>query len=87
MGADLLVNISDLAWFHKSNCGRQMIAFSVFRAVENRRYFIFAANTGPSALIDPRGTIAEYGQRGESQVVCGKVGLNPQVTPFALWYR
>lgn len=87
MGADLLVNISDLAWFHKSNCGKQMIAFSVFRAVENRRYFIFAANTGPSALIDPRGTIAEYGQRGESQVVCGKVGLNPQVTPFALWYR
>jgi len=86
-GAELLVNISDLAWFHKSNCGKQMLAFAVFRAVENRRYFVFAANTGPSALIDARGTIAEYGQQDESKVVCGKVGLNSSITPFALWYR
>lgn len=86
-GAQLLVNISDLAWFHQSDCGRQMLAFSVFRAVENRRSLIFAANTGPSALIDPRGTIAEYKQQNESKVVCGEVQLNSRLTPFALWYR
>lgn len=86
-GAQLLVNISDLAWFHQSDCGRQMLAFSVFRAIENRRSLIFAANTGPSALIDPRGTIAEYKQQNESKVVCGEVQLNSRLTPFALWYR
>lgn len=86
-GGQLLVNISDLAWFHHSNCGPQMIAFSVFRAVENRRYFIFAANTGPSAVIDPRGTITSSCGQGKERVMNGKVGFLSQITPFTLWYR
>ncbi|MBK7746328.1 MAG: Apolipoprotein N-acyltransferase [Cyanobacteriota bacterium erpe_2018_sw_39hr_WHONDRS-SW48-000098_B_bin.30] len=86
-GAQILVNISDLAWFHKSNCGQQMLAFGVFRAVENRRSFVFAANTGPSALIDARGLIKEYPQEDTARVVLGKAGLNSRISPFTLWYR
>lgn len=86
-GAQILVNISDLAWFHKSSCGEQMLAFGVFRAVENRRSFVFAANTGPSALIDPRGLIKEYPQEDTARVVLGKAGLNSRISPFTLWYR
>jgi apolipoprotein N-acyltransferase len=84
-GGELLVNISDLAWFHKSSCGQQMIASSVFRAIENRRYFIFAANTGPSAIIDPRGRITELSKQGKEQVVIGRVGFVRQMTPFSRW--
>jgi apolipoprotein N-acyltransferase len=88
-GGQLLVNISDLAWFHKSDCGQQMLAFAVLRAIENRRYFIFAANTGPSAIIDPTGKITHYLAQGEKSksILNGKVGLNWQPTAFALWYR
>ncbi len=88
-GGQLLVNISDLAWFHKSDCGQQMLAFAVLRAIENRRYFIFAANTGPSAIIDPTGKITHYLPQGEKSksIPNGKVGLNWQPTAFALWYR
>ena len=32
--------------FHKSDCGRQMVAFSVLRAIENRRYFVFGCQYG-----------------------------------------
>jgi apolipoprotein N-acyltransferase len=86
-GGELLVNLSDLAWFHKSNCGQQMIAFAVLRAVENRRYFVFAANSGPSAIINPKGKIVtEIGQGGEL-LLSGKVGFNSQLSPFTLWYR
>lgn len=88
-GGQLLVNISDLAWFHKSDCGQQMLAFAVLRAIENRRYFIFAANTGPSAIIDSAGKITDYSPQGEksNSTLSGKVGLNSQPTAFARWYR
>lgn len=86
-GGELLINISDLAWFHQSDCGKQMIAFGVLRAIENRRYLIFAANSGPSAIIDQKGAILQITSQGENQVLSGMVGLNSQITPFALWYR
>lgn len=82
-GGELLVNISDLAWFHKSICGQQMIACSVLRAVENRRYFVFAANTGPSAIIDPQGRIRKLSVEGREQVILGKIGFVRQITPFS----
>jgi apolipoprotein N-acyltransferase len=85
-GGQLLVNISDLAWFHRSICGEQMIAFSVLRAVENRRYFIFAANTGPSAIIDPNGYIRRISPLNQADVLTGKIGFNAQITPFTRWF-
>lgn len=85
-GGQLLVNISDLAWFHNSIIGDQMVAFSVFRAVENRRDFIFAANSGPSAIIDSNGHIRQISHRGEAQLLSGRVGFNTKLTPFTRWF-
>ena len=82
-GGQLLVNVSDLAWFHKSDCGLQMVAFSVLRAIENRRYFVFAANTGPSAIIDTNGKITEYSPHGGKTVMQGRVGFNETLTWFS----
>ena len=85
-GGQLLVNISDLAWFHGSIVGDQMTAFSVMRAVESRRYFIFAANTGPSVIIDPSGHMQKISPLNKTDLLLGKTGLNSKVTPFDRWF-
>lgn len=85
-GGQLLVNISDLAWFHRSMIGEQMIAFSVFRAVENGRSFVFGANTGPSAIIDQNGRIKELSGQEKDLVLTGKVSLSTELTPFTHWF-
>lgn len=86
-GAEVLVNISDLAWFHDSLLGEQMLATSVMRAVENRRFIVFAANTGPSAVIDPVGRIRERCGLNRAQLLTGNVGKVSQISLFTSWYR
>jgi apolipoprotein N-acyltransferase len=54
-GANLLVNITNDAWFGRSSAPWQHLSMSVFRAVENRRSLARSANTGVSAIVDPLG--------------------------------
>ena len=56
-GANLLVNITNDAWFGKTSAPYQHLAMSVTRAVENRVSLARAANTGISALATPDGSI------------------------------
>jgi len=56
-GADFLVNITNDAWFGETSSPYQHLSASVFRAVENRRNLVRAANTGVSAFIAPSGEI------------------------------
>ena len=56
-GANILVNITNDAWFGKTSAPYQHLAMTVFRAVENRRPLIRSANTGFSAFIGPQGKI------------------------------
>lgn len=86
-GGELLVNLSDLAWFHRSICGDQMIAFSVLRAAETGRYFVFAANTGPSAIIEPSGRIIARSQMDIETVLTSRVRFNSELTPFVQWFN
>jgi len=60
MGAELLVNITNDAWFGFSSAPYQHLSMTVFRAVENRLYLLRAANTGISAIIDPTGKIVHH---------------------------
>jgi apolipoprotein N-acyltransferase len=56
-GANLLVNLTNDAWYGRSSAPHQSLAMAVFRAVENKRSLIRAANTGISGMVDPRGHV------------------------------
>ena len=60
-GANILVNITNDAWFGNTSAPYQHLAMAVFRAVENRRPLIRSANTGFSAFIGPQGKIIARG--------------------------
>jgi apolipoprotein N-acyltransferase len=59
-GVELLVNITNDAWFGATSAPFQHFSMAIFRAVETRLYLVRAANTGISAIVDPMGrTIAQ----------------------------
>jgi apolipoprotein N-acyltransferase len=76
-GAKVLVNLTNDAWFGKTSAPYQHLSMAVFRAVENRRPLIRAANTGFSALINPKGKIIERSGLFREQVLAQEVELTP----------
>lgn len=63
---DLLVNLSNVGWFYFTSEIDLQFAAQVFRAVENRKPYITAANAGFSAWIDANGFIRRQGKRREA---------------------
>lgn len=58
-GAQVLVNFTNDAWYGKSSAQLQHLVFSQFRALENRRFLLRSTNNGQTAIINPKGEIAE----------------------------
>jgi len=56
-GADVLVNITNDAWYGESSAPYQLLAMTAMRAVETKTPIVRVANTGISALIEPSGEI------------------------------
>jgi len=56
-GGNLIVNITNDAWFGKTSGPYQHFSMSIFRAVENRKPLVRAANTGISGFIDATGRV------------------------------
>ncbi|MEW6202700.1 MAG: apolipoprotein N-acyltransferase, partial [bacterium] len=54
-GAELLMVLTNDAWFKKTHAADQHAAMAVFRAIENRRYVIQGASSGVSVIVDPYG--------------------------------
>ena len=56
-GADVLVNITNDAWYGQSSAPYQVLAMAAMRSVETKVPMVRVANTGISAIIEPSGQI------------------------------
>jgi len=83
--ADLLVNITNDAWFGRTSAPYQHLSMTVFRAVENRLYLVRAANTGISAVIDPTGVILSRTGVFERTVLKGEVKFIDEKSFYAAY--
>jgi apolipoprotein N-acyltransferase len=82
-GADLLVNITNDAWYGYSSAPYQHLAMAAFRAVENEKYLVRAANTGITAVVDPRGRIVEKTALFRPGTLVREVAFVPGTTFYA----
>jgi apolipoprotein N-acyltransferase len=79
---DILVNLTNDGWFWGSSELDLHLICAVFRAVECRKPFLIAANTGFSAWIDGDGRILEQGPRRAPGVIVAE----PQIDGRHSWY-
>jgi apolipoprotein N-acyltransferase len=73
VGAQLIINITNEAWFGDTSAPYQFLAMNVFRAVECGLYVVRCANTGISCIVDPHGQIIGRlrGSNGRDILVSG----------------
>ncbi|MBI2206747.1 MAG: apolipoprotein N-acyltransferase [Candidatus Rokubacteria bacterium] len=81
-GADVLINLTNDAWFGRSQIPQQHLAAAVFRAVENRTWLVRAANSGISAIVAPDGRIEVASKLFTAEVVTGTFGRRTVTTPY-----
>lgn len=81
-GAGFLVNITNDAWYGRSSAPFQHLAISVFRAVENRRFLVRAANSGVSAVVMPTGEITVESPIFEPALVVTPVAVFEELSPY-----
>ncbi len=84
-GADLLVNITNDAWFGRTSAPYQHLSMTVFRAVETRLFLVRAANTGISAIVDPVGRITAQTGIFERTVLAGDVKFIDEKTVYGAY--
>ncbi|MCM0754298.1 apolipoprotein N-acyltransferase [Desulfovibrio aminophilus] len=81
-GANLLVNISNDAWFGDSSAPWQHLQLSLLRAVEQGRWLARATNTGISLLADPQGRITARSGLFTEAALTGQARLETGATFF-----
>src|SRR4030042_27696 len=72
-GGDFIVNITNDAWFGRTKGPFQHFSMTVFRAIENRKPVIRAANTGISGFIDSNGRIISKTNLFQMAVLTGDI--------------
>jgi len=81
--ADVLVNVSNDAWFGHSTARYEQFQMARMRALEEGRSMIVATNDGISAIIGPRGEILASAPPFQQYVLRSSVTPRAGLTPFA----
>ncbi|MDI6786606.1 MAG: nitrilase-related carbon-nitrogen hydrolase [bacterium] len=79
-GANLLIISTNDVGLKKTKMTYCHAANAVFRAVENRRFVIRAAQSGISMIIDPYGRIISQSELFKPIVLSGKIGIIEEVS-------
>lgn len=82
---DILVNLTNDGWFRGSSELDLHLTCAVFRAIECRKPFLIAANTGFSAWIDSDGRIVEQGPRRAADVIIARPMIDNRRSPYLVW--
>ena len=81
-GADVLVTITNDAWYDGTSAPRQHLDQARLRAVEADRYLLRAGTTGISALIDPSGRIVQELPMGRSGIIYARFQPKKTMTAY-----
>jgi apolipoprotein N-acyltransferase len=71
-----MLNISDLSWFSNPAIYKIFKAIARFRAVEQNKYLVVTANSGPSMLINPLGEVLLQSDFQEVKRLNGTISLS-----------
>jgi apolipoprotein N-acyltransferase len=72
-GAEIVINLSNDAWFGRTGYAEMHFAHAILRAVELRSWVVRGANTGISGFVDPAGRVAAELPVFEEAVVSAEV--------------
>jgi apolipoprotein N-acyltransferase len=80
--ANLLVNLSNDAWFGNSTAPHQHMQIAQMRSLETERPMMRATNTGVSAFIDHKGRVITQSEQFRTQTISAEVQGRSGTTPF-----
>lgn len=81
-GADVLVTITNDAWYDGTAAPAQHLWQARLRAVEGNRYLLRAATTGISAFVDPTGRLLESIPMGRDGIIYATFEPRTETTPY-----
>ena len=81
--ANILINVSNDAWFGDSFAPHQHLQIARMRAIENGRYLLRATNTGISAIIDNKGKVIAKSPQFKPHALNAEAELFNGATPFS----
>jgi apolipoprotein N-acyltransferase len=81
-GAEVIVTITNDAWYDGTSAPAQHLWQARMRAVETDRYVLRAGTTGISAFIDPAGKLLQSIPMGKEGIIYAKFQARTSVTPY-----
>jgi apolipoprotein N-acyltransferase len=81
-GANVLVTITNDAWYDGTSAPRQHLNQARLRAIEDDRYLLRAGTTGISAFVDPTGRVLRELPMGQSGIIYAEFQARETTTPY-----
>ncbi len=79
---NVLINVTNDAWFGKTSEPYLHLALAIFRAVENRLWLIRSTNTGVSAYVDAVGRLVAQTRLDDPELLVEDVPMMSSTTPY-----
>jgi len=82
---NLLINITNLAWFGDSQAPAQQLRLSQLRSLETGLPALRATNTGITAILGPDGKVIQQLPKFTQTALVGSVQAYTGRTPYVIW--